>query len=66
MVDPKLLQRNFDTLVERLPFAFGDVVMHGDDGRPVAIILLIDDPEIASRFAALLPQLKARVGVMDT
>jgi hypothetical protein len=38
--------------------------LHGDDGRPVGIILVIDDPEIASRFAALLPQLQDRLGVV--
>lgn len=65
MVDPDLLRQNFDVLANGLPFAFGEAVLHGDDGRPVAIILLIDDPETAARLAALLPQLKSRLGVAD-
>jgi hypothetical protein len=70
MVDPELLRQTFEQVLGALRPAdppqdspLGHAVLHGEDGRPVAIILVIDDPEVAARFAALLPQLQDRLGV---
>lgn len=71
MVDPELLRQTFEQVLSALRPAdqppdspLAHAVLHGDDGRPVGIILVIDDPEIAARFAALLPQLQDRLGVV--
>ena len=66
MVDPELLRQTFEQVLGALQSAeapLGRAVLHDDVNRPVAIILVIDDPETASKFAALLPQLEGRLGV---
>lgn len=67
MVDPELLRQSFEQVLGAMnaddPQPLGHAVLHSDDGRPVAIILVIDDPGVAAKFAALLPELVRRIGL---
>lgn len=66
MVDPELLRQSFEQVLQALQESLqpmGHAVLHSDDSRPVAIILVIDDLDVASKFAALLPQLERRLGL---
>jgi len=69
MVSPDLLRASFEQVLAALhadgPAPFGHAILHDAQSRPVAIILVADDPEIATRLAALLPRLVTRLGVAD-
>lgn len=61
VVEPDLLRANFDEL---LPHDYGSAVLRGADGKPCAIIVLVNDPEIATKLAAMLPQIESRLGIV--
>lgn len=64
MLDQDLLRGHAETLIAAIadrPFA--RAVLHDGSNRPVAVIMLIDDPALAAKFAAMLPQIEARLGV---
>jgi hypothetical protein len=67
VVDPDLLRGSFEQVLTALRTSpatpLGHAVLHGDAKRPLAIILVIDDPDLAARFAAMLPALEQRLGV---
>lgn len=66
MVDPELLRQSFEQVLAAMSAELqplGHAVLHSDTSQPVAIILVIDDPDVASKFAALLPQLERRLGL---
>lgn len=57
----ELFAQVLDQLQDDVPIA--DAVLSSAENRPLGIVLVIDDPVIAAKFAALLPQLRARLGV---
>lgn len=65
MVDPGLLRQTFESVLGSMTDApLGRAILHGDVGRPLAIILVVDDPDLASKFAAMLPLIYQRLGVV--
>lgn len=65
MIDREVLRGLFAGALDQLDqdVSFVDVVLSSAENRPLGIVLVIDDPVIAAKFAALLPQLRARLGV---
>ncbi len=67
MVDPDLLRAIFEQVVSAMAsepgVPIGQAVLHSDGGNPVAIILVVDDPEAARRLAAMLPRLPEQLGI---
>lgn len=74
MTDTELLRQTFEQIVtamhpsqvpdDWIPPPLAKAILHSDARKPVAIILVIDDPDVASKFAAMLPQLESRLGVV--
>lgn len=64
MIDPDILKQSAEQVIAALQDRpFGSAVIHGENQKPLAVIIVAHDPTIAATLAALLPVLEQRLGV---